>query len=240
MECLLFQIMLIPFFLSLHLKVIMSMNSLLVFFFIFMFLVAIVQVHIFEIAFVKLGLTPEEATLIVLGTILGSIINLPIYSVTVTINNPLVVLAGRKLIWKTWQPARKGKVVIAINVGGCVIPFSLCIYFFYLQELDPIKITFSTLIMIILSYKSSKLIPGYGVGMPVFLAPLTAAGLALIVDPEHAATLAYISGVMGVLIGADVFRLNEITSLGSPVASIGGAGTFDGIFMTGIIAELLA
>ena len=106
MECLLFQIMLIPFFLSLHLKVIMSMNSLLVFFFIFMFLVAIVQVHIFEIAFVKLGLTPEEATLIVLGTILGSIINLPIYSVTATINNPLVVLAGRKLIWKTWQKKR--------------------------------------------------------------------------------------------------------------------------------------
>jgi len=28
--------------------------------------------------------------------------------------------------------------------------------------------------------------------------------------------------------------------MGAPVASIGGAGTFDGIFMTGIVAVLLA
>jgi uncharacterized membrane protein len=76
--------------------------------------------------------------------------------------------------------------------------------------------------------------------MPVFLAPLTAALLALLIDPEHAASLAYISGVLGVMIGADIFRLNEIASLGAPVASIGGAGTFDGIFITGIIAALLA
>lgn len=131
------------------------MNSLLVFFFIFMFLVTIVQVHIFEIAFVKLGLTPEEATLIVLGTILGSIINLPIYSVTSNTNNPIAISAGRKLVWKTIQPARKDKVVIVINVGGCVIPVSLCIYFFFLQELDPVKIIFSTLIMIILSSPSA-------------------------------------------------------------------------------------
>jgi uncharacterized membrane protein len=79
-----------------------------------------------------------------------------------------------------------------------------------------------------------------GVGMPIFMAPLTSALLALLIDPEHAAHLAYISGVLGVLIGADILRLNSIAALGAPVAAIGGAGTFDGIFMTGIIAALLA
>jgi uncharacterized membrane protein len=64
--------------------------------------------------------------------------------------------------------------------------------------------------------------------------------LALVLDPEHAAHLAYISGVFGVLIGADILRLNTIAALGTPVAAIGGAGTFDGIFLTGIIAALLA
>ena len=62
----------------------------------------------------------------------------------------------------------------------------------------------------------------------------------MILDPEHAAHLAYISGVLGVLIGADMLRLNTIAALGTPVAAIGGAGTFDGIFLTGIIAALLA
>jgi uncharacterized membrane protein len=46
-----------------------------------MFFVAILQVHIIELAFVKLGLTTEDAAAILLGTLLGSVINLPIYSV---------------------------------------------------------------------------------------------------------------------------------------------------------------
>ena len=42
------------------------------------------------------------------------------------------------------------------------------------------------------------------------------------------------------LIGADLMNLGAIRGLGTPVASIGGAGTFDGIFVTGIGAVLLA
>ncbi|MGH8630223.1 MAG: DUF1614 domain-containing protein [Burkholderiales bacterium] len=42
------------------------------------------------------------------------------------------------------------------------------------------------------------------------------------------------------LIGADLLRLKDIRRLGAPIASIGGAGSFDGIFVTGILAVLLA
>jgi uncharacterized membrane protein len=42
------------------------------------------------------------------------------------------------------------------------------------------------------------------------------------------------------LIGADLLNLDAVRGLGAPVASIGGAGTFDGIFLTGIMAVLLA
>jgi uncharacterized membrane protein len=42
------------------------------------------------------------------------------------------------------------------------------------------------------------------------------------------------------LIGADLMNLNKLEELGAPVASIGGAGTFDGVFLTGIVAVLLA
>jgi uncharacterized membrane protein len=52
--------------------------------------------------------------------------------------------------------------------------------------------------------------------------------------------VAYISGTLGVLIGADLLHLRHLAALRSPVVSIGGAGTFDGIFLTGIIAVLLA
>ena len=218
----------------------MPVNSLLIFFLISLFFVAMLQVHLFEIAFVKLGLTPEIASFLLLGTLLGSGINLPVYSLHTKETGHLVMSPERKMIWEIFQPAREGKIVIAVNVGGFLVPVGLCLYFMSLQVIDPIKIVFAILAITALSYKFSSLIPGLGVGMPIFLAPLTSALLALVLDPEHAAHLAYISGVFGVLIGADILRLNTIAALGTPVAAIGGAGTFDGIFLTGIIAALLA
>ena len=41
-------------------------------------------------------------------------------------------------------------------------------------------------------------------------------------------------------VGADILNLKKIGNQGVPVASIGGAGTFDGIFLNGIFAVLLA
>jgi uncharacterized membrane protein len=52
--------------------------------------------------------------------------------------------------------------------------------------------------------------------------------------------IAYMGGVLGTLIGADLNNLGRVADLGAPVVSIGGAGTFDGVFLTGILAVLLA
>ena len=92
----------------------------------------------------------------------------------------------------------------------------------------------------LISYIMSRPIKGLGIGMPIFIAPFTAALVAIILAPEQSAPLAYICGTLGVLIGADILRLKDIPKLAAPIASIGGAGTFDGIFFTGIIAVLLA
>ena len=175
-----------------------------------------------------------------LGTLLGSGINLPVYSLPTQKAGHLVISPDSKPVWEIFQPIRAGKIVIAVNVGGCLIPVGLCLYFISQQLIDPIRIMAGVLAVTALSYKFSRLIPGLGVGMPILLAPFASALLALILDPEHAAQLAYISGVFGVLIGADILRINSIADLGAPIAAIGGAGTFDGIFMTGIIAALLA
>lgn len=218
----------------------MPIISLLIFFLISLFFAAMLQIQLFEIAFGKLGLTPEFSLFLLIGTLLGSGINLPIYSLHSKETGHLIMSPDRKMIWEIFQPAREGKIVVAANVGGCLIPLGLCLYFISMQLIDPSKIILGVLAITALSYKSSQLIPGLGVGMPIFLAPLSSALLALILDPEHAAHLAYISGVLGVLIGADMLRLNSIAALGAPVAAIGGAGTFDGIFLTGIIAALLA
>jgi uncharacterized membrane protein len=83
-------------------------------------------------------------------------------------------------------------------------------------------------------------VQGVGIAVPVIAPVVVTAIMALLLSREYAAPLAYIGGSMGTLIGADLMNLEKIGSLGAPVASIGGAGTFDGIFLTGILAVLLA
>ena len=69
---------------------------------------------------------------------------------------------------------------------------------------------------------------------------MAAAFVAVLISWRNAAPLAYAGGSLGVLIGADLLNLDKLQGLGTPVLSIGGAGTFDGIFVTGIMAVLLA
>jgi uncharacterized membrane protein len=76
--------------------------------------------------------------------------------------------------------------------------------------------------------------------MPAFIPPLVAAATAIILAPHHAPSVAYIAGVWGTLIGADIMNIPNFPGLGAQVISIGGAGIYDGIFLVGIIAALLS
>jgi uncharacterized membrane protein len=218
----------------------MPIISLAIFFLIALFFIALIQVEFFEIAFAKLGLSPEASILVLVGTLVGSGINLPVYALKTKESWRQLNSSAQKPVWELFTPAKEGRVVIAVNLGGCVIPVGLSLYFVSQQLLDPMKLLIALLAITAISYRFSRLIPGIGVGMPILVAPLVSAILALSLEPAHAAQLAYISGVLGVLIGADILHLKDIASFGAPVASIGGAGTFDGIFLTGIIAALLA
>jgi uncharacterized membrane protein len=110
----------------------------------------------------------------------------------------------------------------------------------YNNPISPVKVGITTGITAVVCYAASRPLPGIGIGIPIFVAPLTAAILAILADADQSAPLAYICGTLGILIGADMMRLKDVRTLGAPVASIGGAGTFDGIFITGIVAVLLA
>ena len=204
------------------------------------FFIALLQVDIFEVAFAKLGLTPQQSLFLLIGSLLGSAINLPLLQLQKIEQADSVKWVIQKIIWGITRIKLNNTIVVAVNVGGCLIPLGLSLYFISLQVIDPIKIVTGVLAITVLSVQSSQLIPGFGVAMPIFLAPLSAAFFALVIDPQHAAQLAYISGVLGVLIGADLLRIKTIAQLGTSVAVIGGAGTFDGIFLTGLIAALLA
>jgi hypothetical protein len=90
------------------------------------------------------------------------------------------------------------------------------------------------------SYLLARPIPGIGIAVPTFVPPVAAAGAALLLSREGAPAVAFVAVTLGTLIGADLMNLGRVQGLGAPIVSIGGAGTFDGIFLTGILAALLA
>ena len=79
-----------------------------------------------------------------------------------------------------------------------------------------------------------------GIAIPVFVPAIATTLAALTLSRTRPAPLAYIAGSLGTLIGADLMNLDKLAELNAPIASIGGAGTFDGIFVTGIVAVLIA
>jgi len=205
----------------------------------FIALVTFVQIGVVTIAFDKLGLSPESALLLVFTLLIGSSINLPLFSMKA--DGPPAELPPpmRRLFGLRHMPFT-GRTIVAVNVGGCVTPVAFCIYLLLHNPLDPLQVLVAVALVSVVSYSFSRLVPGLGIGIPVLIAPLTAAIAAIALNPEQSAPLAYICGTLGVLIGADILRLKDIKKLGAPIASIGGAGTFDGIFITGIVAVLLA
>jgi uncharacterized membrane protein len=129
--------------------------------------------------------------------------------------------------------------VIAVNVGGAVIPTIMSLYLLVTRQLW-VQGAIATAIVALVLHWLAHPVPGIGIAVPVFFPAIVTAVVALLLSRGNAAPLAYIAGSMGTLIGADLTNLDKVAGLGAPVASIGGAGTFDGIFLTGIVAVLLA
>lgn len=138
--------------------------------------------------------------------------------------------------------------VIYINVGGALIPIVLSIYLAIKKKIPLKMIGAGILIVSIITYFVTRVVVDKGIvsGPPYFLFPAIAASLVSIVllwkDFRKAAPLAYISGSIGVLIGADVFHLWEL--LNNDIdhqinAVIGGANVFDMIYITGVLAVIL-
>jgi uncharacterized membrane protein len=128
--------------------------------------------------------------------------------------------------------------IVALNVGGALIPILLSLYLLLKNGIygrSLLGVALMTAIVHGLAYP----VRGMGIAVPFFIPPVAAAITALILSRQKAPALAYIAGSLGTLIGADLLNLGAIEGLGAPMASIGGAGTFDGIFLTGIIAVLL-
>jgi uncharacterized membrane protein len=199
----------------------------------------LISIDLIGFAFRKLGFPPQYSVLLLFLSLIGSHVNIPVKEIT----SLEPVVSGRIIDFYWFRyvvpPIEvERRTIIAVNLGGAIIPVLVSGYL--ITMVNPVEVLTGVFIMTVFIHMIARPVKGLGIAVPALLPPIVAAGLALLISPQHAPMIAYISGTLGSLIGADLLNLKKIPGLGTQVASIGGAGTFDGIFLTGIISVLLA
>ncbi|MGE5291407.1 MAG: DUF1614 domain-containing protein [Micromonosporaceae bacterium] len=202
-------------------------------------LVALLQVGVVTYAFNKLGVGPQWATVVLLASLAGSMINLPVARLrggVVRAMRTVTVFGVRYLV----PVLTHRDTIIAVNVGGALVPAALSGYLIAREDLGW-RALVAVAAVGLLVYLVARPVPGLGIAVPTLLPGICAVLVAILLNPPAAlAGLAYVGGTLGTLAGADLANLPKVRRLGAPVVSIGGAGTFDGVFLTGIIAVVLA
>ncbi len=203
-------------------------------------LIAVLQIGILGYAYEKMGVSRSAAYAILLFSLLGASINIPIAELP----GEEVVVTQR--VYDNWGvpylvPVMKQwpGTVLAINVGGALIPTILSIYLVFKNQIYGPAILGVFAVSAVVHVLAEP-VEGMGISVPLFIPPIASAIVAKLLSRDYAAPLAYVSGCLGTLIGADLLNINTLGQLGASIASIGGAGTFDGVFLTGVLAVLLA
>ena len=212
------------------------------FFFVLAFFFILLEIHVINYAFVALGLPPEYAFTALLVSLVGSYINIPITRVASGQPHPGEVVRSFGIRYRVPTRYVTDSTIVAVNVGGAVVPVLISVYLLMQVPTIIVPALIGIAIVTAIVHRFAIPVPGMGIATPMLIPPIVAAacGYFLGSSEHHRDAVAFISGVIGTLVGADLLNLRNLRDLGAPVASIGGAGTFDGIFLTGIVAVLLA
>ena len=190
----------------------------------------IIFFNLVAFSFDQLGMSPEMALFVLLATLFGSLVNIPLTKKKVT-------YVDGNAFFGFFRVRRAQATGLAINLGGAIVP--ICVSAYLLTRVPSLwPVLVATALMAIITKLLARPVPGVGVVLPMFIPPVLAAAFALILAYQFAAPCAYIAGTLGTLLGADILNLHQFQRLRG-VASIGGAGVFDGIFLVGIVSVLL-
>ena len=184
----------------------MNVNTLsLLFFLLLSILFFLVKIHVIKYAYEKIQISPYGVFLLLFFSLLGSYVNIPLWQVHSSPHH-VTLFTG---LWSGLPSLITSKTTIAINLGGAIIPIFISLYLM-VKVLHPKKTLLATLIVSLIVYYFSRVVPGVGITIPILLPALSAALSSLLLDKQETPQTAYISGSIGTLIGADLANLSKI------------------------------
>jgi uncharacterized membrane protein len=185
-------------------------------------LVGLLQIGVLVYAYQRIGIGPVWLLALLALSMLGGAVNLPLAHLPAQVVPTARVVTVFGMRYLVPDLEERPGTVVAVYLGGAVVPASLAGYLTVHNGLGWQALVGVGIVTVVV-HRLARPIPGFGIAVPALLP-----------------ALAYVAGVLGTLVGADVLNLRRIRTLGAPLVSIGGAGTFDGICLTGVIAVLIA
>jgi uncharacterized membrane protein len=200
--------------------------------------ITIIELNVLTFAYERIGVGAGWLYALIIGSLVGSRINIPVRRFPDHTEKRDTEFVAFGVRYRVPEVVHTGQTVLAVNVGGAVIPTALAVYLIIHNSIWVAALV-GILVVSVVVHLVARPVPGVGIATPFFISPVVAAVFATVVGGRAVAAVAYASGTLGTLIGADLTNLGRIRGLGAPIASIGGAGTWDGVFLTGIVAVLL-
>jgi len=202
-------------------------------------LVGVLAFDALSYAYQRIGISVGWMAIIMAGALLGSLINIPVARLRAEVREVSTPVTVFGVTYRVPVTVRIGRTTIAVNVGGAIVPSAVAIYLICHDSLR-LSTLYATVIVIAVVFAVARPVPGVGIVTPSLVPPLAAALTAFWLGGHAVAAVAYVAGTFGTLVGADLLNMPRVRSLQAPVVSVGGAGTFDGVFLTGLAAVLLA
>ncbi len=190
-------------------------------------------------AYRRIGISVDWMAVILLAALIGSYINIPVARLRGEIRRISARITVFGVTYRVPAVMEEGRTTIAVNVGGSLVPTAVAIYLIGHDRLHWDALL-ATLLVTAVVFAVARPVAGVGIVTPSLVPPLAAALAAIWLGGHTIAAVAYVAGTFGTLVGADLLNMPRVRRLQAPVVSIGGAGTFDGVFLTGLVAVLLA
>src|SRR5579863_5780845 len=150
----------------------------------FLCLMPFILVDTMRAAMERLHLRPDIAILAVIGIFLGGMINLPLYRIARREEQPVETFGP--FGFSDWAPSFRRvrpDTIIAVNVGGCLIPLFLAAWeTLHLVRRDGgwplVALGIAVASNVAVCYRSARPVRGLGIAMPGLISPLVAIGVA--------------------------------------------------------------
>src|SRR3989442_9892821 len=133
-------------------------------------LIVMVELRILAYAYRKIGVRPRYVFAVLVLSLVGSYVNIPLFSVRV----PRLVAPEAVTIYRRTYvvpPAiEAGATVVAINVGGALLPILLSLYLCFRLRMY-VRMLVGVAVVALIVYRLAPIVPRGGIPVPKLLPP---------------------------------------------------------------------